>query len=75
MKQITVEPTKGINYRVMFGERLIGYFIMDMDGYYYFDFNSEQGVWTPIALREVADLLDEINQPHDDQINEYFKNK
>jgi hypothetical protein len=47
---------------------------MDIDGYYYFDFKSENGIWTPIALRQVADLLEEINKPHDDGINEYFKN-
>jgi hypothetical protein len=73
MKQITIEPTKGINHKVMIGERLIGHFIMDIDGYYYFDFKLENGIWTPMALRQVADLLDDINKPHDDGINEYFK--
>jgi hypothetical protein len=49
---------------------------MDVDGYYYFDHTTqENGFWTSHSLRMIADLLDDINKPHDDKIKEYFKNE
>jgi hypothetical protein len=47
---------------------------MDVDGYYYFTYDTTQnGLWTSYSLRMVADLLDEINKPHEENIKEYFK--
>jgi len=63
------------NHKVLFGERLIGYFIMDIDGFYYFDYiTTPNGLWTSYSLRVVADLLEEMNKPYEDKIKEYFKN-
>ena len=75
MNSLTLEPAiNEVNHRVMFNNRIIGYFIMDLDGYYYFDYDTDtNGLWTSHSLRMVADLLEEINKPHDDKINEYFK--
>jgi hypothetical protein len=76
MNSLTLEPAiNEVNHRVMFNNRIIGYFIMDLDGYYYFDYDADtNGLWTSHSLRMVADLLEEINKPHEDKINEYFKN-
>lgn len=53
---------------------LIGEFILDDDGYYYFYIpNVQTGIWASHVLREVADKLDELNKPWDDNINDYFK--
>ena len=61
--------------RVLVGNRLIGYLIMDVDGYYYFDHTTqENGFWTSHSLTMIADLLDDINKPHNDNIKEYFNN-
>jgi len=73
-KKLTTEPINDHHHKVLFGERLIGYFIMDVDGYYYFDYvTTPNGLWTSYSLRMVADLLEEMNKPYDDNVKEYFK--
>jgi len=73
-KKLTIEPINEHQHKVLFGERIIGNFIMDVDGYYYFVYDTTQnGLWTSYSLRMVADLLDEINKPHEENIKEYFK--
>jgi hypothetical protein len=75
MKQLTTEPMNETNHKVLFGDRLLGYFTMDIDGFYYFDFvTAPNGLWTSYSLRMVANLLEEMNKPHEDNIKEYFKN-
>ena len=72
--KLTIEEIDKTNHKVLFGDRLLGYFIMDIDGYYYFDYvTAPNGLWTSYSLRMVADLLEEINKPHEDKIKEYFK--
>ena len=74
-KKLTTELINDHHHKVLFGERLIGYFIMDVDGYYYFDYvTTPNGLWTSYSLRMVADLLEEMNRPHEENIKEYFKN-
>ena len=76
MKQLTTEPMNEKNHKVLFGDRLLGYFIMDIDGFYYFDFVTvPNGLWTSYSLRMVANLLEEMNKPHEDKIKEYFKDE
>jgi hypothetical protein len=73
-KKLKTEPINDHYHKVLFGERLIGYFIMDVDGYYYFDYvTTPNGLWTSYSLRMVADLLEEMNKPYDDNVKEYFK--
>jgi membrane protein involved in colicin uptake len=43
------------------------------DGYQYFWIRG-RGAMTAAALRIIADELDRINKPHDEEILEYFKN-
>jgi hypothetical protein len=75
-KKLRTEPINDHHHKVLFGERLIGYFIMDVDGYYYFDYvTTPNGLWTSYSLRMIADLLEKMNKPHDDKIKEYFKNE
>ena len=74
MSTLRAEEINKSNYRVLFGDRLLGHFIMDIDGYYYFDYvTSPNGLWTSYSLRMVADLLEEMNKPYEDNIKEYFK--
>lgn len=68
------EIVNDVIQKVLFGDKLVGSFIMDVDGYYYFDTHGD-GFWTSHSLRMIADLLDIVNKPHDDKIKEYFKNK
>jgi hypothetical protein len=73
MIELRTEIINDANQKVLFGNRLIGYLIMDIDGYYYFDYTTQaNGFWTSHSLRMIADLLDEVNKSHDDNINEYF---
>ena len=76
MIELKTEIINDHHQRVLFGNKLIGYLIMDVDGYYYFDHTvQENGFWTSHSLRMIADLLDDINKPLDDNIKEYFKIK
>jgi len=56
------------------GGHSIGIFIRSDDGYFYYDDTGRHGLSAAYSLRMIADLLDEVNKPWDDQINEYFKN-
>ncbi len=76
MKSLKVESLNETNHKVLFGDRLLGYFIMDIDGYYYFDFvTAPNGLWTSYSLRMIADLLEEMNKPYEGEIKEYFNSK
>lgn len=74
--ELTTEMINTNHHRVLFGERQIGYFIMDVDGYYYFDFlTTPSGWWSSDKLKMVAELLEKMNKPYDDMVTEYFKNE
>lgn len=65
-----------ITYNVYYkNQKLLGYFRLDIDGYYYFEDMPNSGNWSSYALRQIADKLDEINKPYDDKVNEYFENE
>jgi hypothetical protein len=51
----------------------IGSFQLDSDGFYYLWFKDDMtGCWTSHSLRLIADKLDEVNKPFDDNVKEYF---
>lgn len=58
-----------------FNEADLGRFILDIDGYFYYIPKNGNGHWNSTSLRQIADALDLINKPHDEQIKEYFKTK
>jgi hypothetical protein len=61
-----VDPQK---YNVVTkNEKLVGELIMDVDGYFYFWPEDSTGAWTPYILRQLADKMDEINKPWDEQV-------
>ena len=62
------------SYYVFDGNEEIGSFQLDSDGYYYFWENSElTGCWTAYDLREIAELLDEVNEPYNTFVKENLK--
>jgi hypothetical protein len=72
-KELRSERINEHHYKVFFGNKLIGYAIMDVDGYYYFDHTTQSnGFWNSNSLRMIADLLDDMNKPHDDRIKDHF---
>lgn len=74
-EKLTIERIGDHHFKIIFdGKRHIGYAIMDVDGYYYFEsLTQSNGFWSSYALRMISDLLDEINREHDNKIREYFK--
>ncbi len=48
--------------------KLIGEFIMDVDGHFYFWSENNLGAWSSHLLRDIADKLDEINQLWDEHV-------
>jgi hypothetical protein len=74
MSNLRTEEISKYNHRVLFGDRLLGHFIMDVDGFYYFDYvTAPNGLWTSYSLRMVADLLEEMNKPYENNVKEYFE--
>lgn len=57
-------------------DKHLGSFQLDSDGSYYFYITEElEGCWTSQSLREIAEKLDEVNKPFDDEVNKYFAKK
>ena len=55
--------------------KLIGQVMRFEDGYYSFlGLDGYQGSWSSYDLRVIADLLDDLNKPWDNQVKEYFGN-
>ncbi len=44
------------------GGKLIGYFIPDIDGFYYFRPEESDGYWTEQGLLELGNKLKELNE-------------
>jgi hypothetical protein len=74
MNKITTEELTSGFLKLFYGSKCIGHAIKDIDGYFYYQTNEEKGYWSPYGLRLIADCLDELNKPHEDQIKEHFKN-
>jgi hypothetical protein len=55
----------------------IGDCIRTRDGYYLFEFMSNEftHLFKANDLRQVSDIIDELNAPWENKIKEYFKNK
>ena len=51
----------------------IGMFYLDVDGSYYYESREGGGYFGAHTLRDIANLLDEINVPYDEQVKEYFR--
>jgi hypothetical protein len=61
-------------YSVYFNSVGLGDIDKDVDGYYYFWRNeSLHGSESAYILRAIADKLDELNKPWDEEIAAYFK--
>ena len=43
-------------------DKHIGYFVIDVDGFYYFFELKNAGHWASYQLRDIADKLDELNK-------------
>ena len=75
-RKLSTERIGKYHFKIIFNNRKhIGYAVMDVDGYYYFEPTTQtNGFWTSYSLRMISDLLDEINLEHDNRIIEHFKN-
>ncbi len=74
-EHLTLKPEGKNEYLVYFKQNMkcIGAFSMDVDGYYYFWSNNGSGCWGSYELRMIADALDKVNKPYDDNIKENLK--
>jgi len=53
------------------GGKLIGYFIPDIDGFYYFRPEEGDGYWTEYALLDLGNKLKELNQDLYDELKKF----
>ena len=71
-----IRTTKTSNgYNIYYeNNKLLGQLEPLEDGYYYYWPNEDlQGCWDSHTLRAIADKLNELNEPWDRQINDYFE--
>lgn len=55
-------------------DKLIGYFIQDDDGYFYFMLDEPStGLWSDHTLLEIGTKLQELNKPWNDWITEHLE--
>ena len=57
---------------VISNNNLVGNFIQDVDGFFYFSSTGEGGLWSDYFLLEIGTKLKELNKPWSDHIDEYF---
>jgi len=64
--KVKIEKTDGTGIAyVLFNDHPVGRAVQDVDGYYYYWPNSNNGTLAAHDLRAIADALDEINKPWD----------
>lgn len=56
--------------RVDQSNKLIGRFIMSDDGFYYFEQEDAQGLWSDYVLIEIGTKLKDLNRPWLDKLNQ-----
>lgn len=57
------------SYRIEYeNEVKIGDFFKDVDGFYYFWPKLHGGSWNALVMRIIADKLDELNRPWEEEI-------
>lgn len=59
-------------YEVYFNNRHLGYFYMEVDGFYVFIPKGNIGYWDEFSLRMIVDKLEEMNKKWNDDLNQYF---
>lgn len=57
-----------------FGKVNIGDVYQEVDGYFVFVPGGRGGAWSAHELKMVAEFLDELNEPWDTEVREYFEN-
>jgi hypothetical protein len=60
-------------YEVYFNGQHLGYFYLEIDGFYVFVPKSDIGYWSEFSLRMIADKLEELNKQHNEAITLFFK--
>ena len=61
-------------YEVYFNGQHLGYFYLEVDGFYVFNPKGDIGYWNEFNLRMIADKLEELNKKWNEEIELYFKN-
>ena len=60
---------------VYLGTVKLGEAVKDVDGFFYFWFEKDNGSWPSCILRAIADKLDALNAPWEKTINEEFEKR
>lgn len=72
-KMINLEKQSEQEYKVFFNKKLLGYFRLEVDGFFYFtQVKNSWGYWSSNNLKAIADKLDEVNKPYKENVDEYF---
>ncbi len=65
--------TKGLR-QIVHNDRVLAHAILDVSGFYYVEFIGK-GWFEPYTLRQIADLVDELNSDFEKSLKEYFESQ
>lgn len=68
-----IKTGDGSRYEVYFNKQHLGYFYLEVDGFYVFIPKSNIGFWNEFSLRIIADKLEEMNKHYNKNIEKYFE--
>ena len=72
--ELSLQKTESdARYEVYFNKQHLGYFYMEIDGFYVFIPHGNIGYWNEYSLRMIADKLEDLNTAHNKNIENYFK--
>lgn len=72
--KLTIRPTESkAKYNITFNDRVVAEVLLDVDGFYYIDFVGSSGWWNSYQLRDIANMVMELNRPQEKELNEYFR--
>ena len=72
--ELSLQKTESdARYEVYLNTQHLGYFYMEVDGFYVFIPRGHIGFWNEFSLRMIADKLEELNTSHNENIENYFK--
>jgi len=58
-------------YNITFNNRVVAEVFLDVDGYYYVYF-SGIGHWEAYHLKQIAEMVIELNRPYEEELKAYF---
>lgn len=77
MKHFEAKRITDSHFDVIFSpnQKVVGKFILDVDGFFYFWPEREDGAWSSWSMKEIAEMMEDMNREWEEKIKEHFEEK